>query len=211
MADKIKKLRVKQATGNFSDDIPLGADAANVDLANGQTVEQNLQYVNTELIRAEDTGSEVPATSFSLPIASSLVLGGIKVGEDFSVDENGILSLNEIDYSKINNKPELAAVATSGDYNDLANKPTIPTQYVLPIASDNSLGGVRIGAGINIDATGTISVNTADYFQFEKIANKVTAISADSTDTQYPSAKCVYDIIGNLEQVLTQLDSGGGV
>lgn len=211
MADKIKKLRIKQATGNFSDDIPLGADAANVDLTNGQTVEQNLQYVNAELIRAEDTGSEVPAASFSLPIASNLVLGGIKVGEDFSIDKNGTLSLNEIDYGKINNKPELAAVATSGDYNDLANKPTIPTQYVLPIASDNKLGGVRIGAGINIDATGTISVSATDYSQFEKIVNKVTVLSADSTDIQYPSAKCVYDIIGNLEQVLTQLDSGGGV
>lgn len=211
MADKIKKLRVKQATGNFSDDIPLGADAANVDLTNGQTVEQNLQYVNAELIRAEDTGSEVPAASFSLPIASNLVLGGIKVGEDFSIDENGILSLNEIDYGKINNKPELAAVAISGDYNDLINKPTIPTQYVLPIASDNSLGGVRIGAGINIDATGTISISTTDYSQFEKIVNKVTTLSADSTDIQYPSAKCIYDIIGNLEQVLAQLDSGGGV
>ena len=211
MADKIKKLRVKQATGNFSDDIPLGADAANVDLTNGQTVEQNLQYVNTELIRAEDTGSEVPAASFSLPIASNLVLGGIKVGEDFSIDENGILSLNGIDYNKINNKPNFAIVATSGDYNDLINKPTIPTQYVLPIASDNKLGGVRIGTGINIDATGTISVNAVDYSQFEKIVNKVTVLSADSTDIQYPSAKCVYDIIGNLEQLLTQLDSGGGV
>lgn len=211
MADKIKKLRVKQATGNFSDDIPFGADAANVDLTNGQTVEQNLQYVNAELIRAEDTGSEVPAASFSLPIASNLVLGGIKVGEDFSIDKNGILSLNEIDYGKINNKPELAAVAISGDYNDLINKPTIPTQYVLPIASDNKLGGVRIGAGINIDATGTISISVTDYSQFEKIVNKVTTLSADSTDIQYPSAKCVYDIIGNLEQVLAQLDSGGGV
>ena len=211
MADKIKKLRVKQATGNFSDDIPLGADAANVDLTNGQTVEQNLQYVNAELIRAEDTGSEVPAASFSLPIASNLVLGGIKVGEDFSIDKNGTLSLNEIDYGKINNKPKLAAVAISGDYNDLINKPTIPTQYVLPIASDNKLGGVRIGAGINIDATGTISVSAIDYSQFEKIVNKVTTLSADSTDIQYPSAKCVYNIIGNLEQVLAQLDSGGGV
>ena len=74
-----------------------------------------------------------------------------------------------------------------------------------------SLGGVRIGTGISIDATGTISVNAVDYSQFEKVTNKVTVLSADSTDIQYPSAKCVYDIIGNLEQVLTQLDSGGGV
>ena len=30
-------------------------------------------------------------------------------------------------YSEITDKPELAAVATSGSYNDLTDKPTIPT------------------------------------------------------------------------------------
>ena len=197
MADKIKKLRVKQATGNFSDDIPLGADAANVDLANGQTVEQNLQYVNTELIRAEDTGSEVPAASFSLPIASNLVLGGIKVGEDFSIDENGILSLNGIDYNKINNKPNFATVATSGDYNDLINKPTIPTQYVLPIASDNKLGGVRIGTGINIDATGTISVKQG-VTDYNDLVNKPTIPEPYNLPTASVSEKGGITVDGTL-------------
>ena len=41
--------------------------------------------------------------------------------------------------------------------------------------------------------------------------NKVTSISSESTDTQYPTAKCVYDIIGNLETILETLDTGGGV
>ena len=30
-------------------------------------------------------------------------------------------------------------------------------------------------------------------------SNLVTSISSSSTDTQYPSAKCVYDIVGNIE------------
>lgn len=36
----------------------------------------------------------------------------------------------------------------------------------------------------------------------EDKTNKVTSISASSTDTQYPSAKCVYDIVGNIETLL---------
>lgn len=36
----------------------------------------------------------------------------------------------------------------------------------------------------------------------EETSNKVTSISASSTDTQYPSAKCVYDIVGNIETAL---------
>ena len=33
----------------------------------------------------------------------------------------------------------------------------------------------------------------------------VTTISADSTDTQVPSAKCVYDLIGNVETLLSEV------
>lgn len=39
----------------------------------------------------------------------------------------------------------------------------------------------------------------------EETANKVTSISSLSTDTEYPSAKCVYDIVGDIETLLTAL------
>lgn len=45
----------------------------------------------------------------------------------------------------------------------------------------------------------------------EDKSNKVTSLSVSSTDTQYPSAKCVYDLVGNIESVLEELDIGGGV
>lgn len=45
----------------------------------------------------------------------------------------------------------------------------------------------------------------------ESLSNKVTTLSISSTDTQYPSAKCVYDIIGDVETLLANLDNGNGV
>lgn len=36
-------------------------------------------------------------------------------------------------------------------------------------------------------------------------ANLVTSISSSSTNTQYPSAKCVYDIVGNIETLLQSI------
>lgn len=39
----------------------------------------------------------------------------------------------------------------------------------------------------------------------ENSANKVITITAQSTDIQYPSAKCVYDMIGNVESALAAL------
>ena len=39
----------------------------------------------------------------------------------------------------------------------------------------------------------------------ESISNKITELSSTSTDTQYPSAKCVYDIIGDVESLLAAI------
>ncbi|MBO4924821.1 MAG: hypothetical protein J5382_11975 [Bacteroidales bacterium] len=39
----------------------------------------------------------------------------------------------------------------------------------------------------------------------EDSANKVTSLSASSTNDQYPSAKCVYDLVGNVESLLAAL------
>lgn len=39
----------------------------------------------------------------------------------------------------------------------------------------------------------------------EKSSNKVTSVSSSSTNTQYPSAKCVYDLVGNVESLLSAL------
>lgn len=69
---------------------------------------------------------------YELPVASDTVLGGVKVGSGLSIT-NGVLSANgggvadSVDWSKVQNKPDFATVATSGDYNDLSNKPSIPS------------------------------------------------------------------------------------
>ena len=55
------------------------------------------------------------------------------------------------------NTTSLSTVATSGDYNDLANKPTIGGSYTLPTASASTLGGIKIGANLSIDANGVLS------------------------------------------------------
>ena len=42
----------------------------------------------------------------------------------------------------------------------------------------------------------------------ESQSNKVTSISQYSTNSQYPSAKCVYDIVGNIESALAAINGG---
>lgn len=55
----------------------------------------------------------------------------------------------------------LAAVATSGSYDDLTNKPTIPSAYTLPTASTTVMGGVKIGSNISV-SNGVISLNKSN-------------------------------------------------
>lgn len=55
----------------------------------------------------------------------------------------------------------LAAVATTGDYNDLTNKPSIPAAYTLPTASSSVMGGVKIGSNISVSG-GVISLTRAN-------------------------------------------------
>lgn len=52
---------------------------------------------------------------------------------------------------------DLSAVATSGSYNDLSNKPTIPSAYTLPNATSSTLGGVKVGSNISV-SNGIISL-----------------------------------------------------
>ena len=55
----------------------------------------------------------------------------------------------------------LATVATSGSYNDLSDKPTIPSAYTLPTASSAVMGGVKIGSNISV-SSGTISITKSN-------------------------------------------------
>ena len=49
------------------------------------------------------------------------------------------------DYDDLTNKPQLASVATSGDYDDLSNKPTIP---VVDTALDSSSGNAIANSAV---------------------------------------------------------------
>ena len=66
-------------------------------------------------------------------------------------------SLDVVNWDDVENKPNFATVATSGSYEDLTNKPTIPEPYTLPTASTDTLGGVKVDGETITIADGVIS------------------------------------------------------
>jgi len=71
----------------------------------------------------------------------------------------GNVLVNNFSWSNILGKPSFSTVATTGSYNDLLNKPFIPSSYTLPKATTTTLGGVKVGNGITVGSDGTISVS----------------------------------------------------
>lgn len=95
------------------------------------TQHQDISNLATK-IEVSAVESKIPA-AYELPTASATTLGGVKVGSGLSIT-NGVLSAtggggvaDSIEWDKVQNKPNFANVATSGDYNDLINQPTIPS------------------------------------------------------------------------------------
>lgn len=83
----------------------------------------------------------------------------------------------KINWSDIEGVPEFAAVATTGSYDDLSNKPTIPSAYTLPVATASVLGGVKSST------TGTTP--DRDYL-VEVNSDGAMKVNVPWTDTTYP-------------------------
>ena len=124
-----------------------------------------------------------------------------------------VKNITQTNITNWNNKSDF-----SGNYNDLTNKPTIPAEVTESTVS--GWGFTKNTGTYSKPSTGIPSTDLSSAVQTslgkadtaiqshqditgkEDKTNKVTSISASSTDTQYPSAKCVYDIVGNIETLL---------
>ena len=91
-------------------------------------------------------------SSYTLPMASTTVLGGIKVGTNLSIS-NGVLSGNyavattsSAGLMSAVDKAKLDGISSGGGGS-----------YTLPVASSSVLGGIKVGSGLSI-SDGVLSV-----------------------------------------------------
>jgi hypothetical protein len=157
-ADVNTALALKANTANVASLLAAKADVVNVNnaiaaintslgtKADAVTVNNSIAVINTSL----NTKADVVAVNNSIAnINSSLIT------KANTADVNAALALKA-------NTSSLSTVATSGSYNDLSNKPTIPSAYTLPTASASVLGGVKVGSNLSIDANGVLSATASN-------------------------------------------------
>lgn len=100
-------------------------------------------------------GIESGANNYELPIASASNLGGVKVGSGLSINVEGALSADTIPEATTTT----AGLMSATDKTKLDSVETNANHYVLPTASDTTLGGVKVGEGLSI-SDGVVSTNT---------------------------------------------------
>ena len=117
----------------------------------GTTTETTISIATTTaagLMSAADktklNGVATNANNYSLPTATSGVLGGVKIGSNIT-NSGGTISLSSVN------------VTSALGYTP----PRQDTTYTLPAATSSALGGVKIGSNIT-NSSGTISLSSAN-------------------------------------------------
>lgn len=160
--------------------------------------------------------------SYTLPTATANTLGGVKIGENVNIT-NGKISVDLSAYAK-----KTLATPTADGLMSKSDKSKIDTmsEYVLPVATDEDLGGVKIGDGIQI-ANGKISVSFSDYYTksetdekiLENVPTKLSELqndenyiknTADNLLNYYKKAETysqteINDIIGNINKLTSEI------
>lgn len=114
----------------------------------------------------------------------------------------GVVTAQNGDYAwgQISSKPNFATVATSGDYFDLINKPSIPTQYTDSLArAAISLTTVGSGAATYSNSTGVLNIPTPIIPEQYNLSNGV-GISITGT---YPNQTISNTSLNTDAQTLT--------
>ena len=135
-----------------------------------------------------------PPEPYTLPTASADTLGGIKVGNNLAISEDGTLS------ASASPEPYTLPVASSevlggikvGDNLTITSDgklsaPTPPEPYTLPTASADTLGGIKVGNNLTIDSDGVLNAPTptpaiTNYGKSLSISDKTLSLK-DETDT----------------------------
>ena len=154
----------------------------------------NTIHLGDIMIRNVDGAVDLPPNS---------KVHGRKIAQDISdlTDTTNLLSSGGVtSYNDLTNLPTLF----SGSYTDLTNTPTIPTDlseltdstnllagvgdggsYALPVATNNRLGGIKIGTGLSINGSGVVSVTASGVTSYNDLTDTPTipADVSELTDT----------------------------
>ena len=150
---------------------------------------------NSDIATSSTPGLVKISDNYGIAInGSGTVFGADKTYSQYSSGENNII----ISKGTLENIITGKELVSSTDYatGSKGGAVKVNTNYGLSIDSGTIKGNPTTNETTygNTDNKFIICKGTAEAF-YERKSNKVTSMTSSSTDTQYPSAKCVYDTI----------------
>lgn len=128
----------------------------------------------------------------------------LNVGQNIYIDT---LNCYDLYIAEIKNTPSIYYYSNDNEIkNKLATDGFIQIGYYVfrPIEGYIDLSSYVTTSSLNSTLSNYVTNSSLNntLTNYELISNKVTSLSSSSTDSEYPSAKCVYDIIGDVESLL---------
>ena len=173
----------------------------------GSKVLSDNNYTTAE--KTKLAGIATGANNYTLPIATSSALGGVKGGGNVAISEAGVMSVDlsayqktadadEKYYTKESATTDLAKKVdkvtgkglstedyTTAEKTKLAGIAEGANKYTLPVASDTVMGGIKVGANLQmVDGVLNAVQGTVDLTPFETKENaQNTYVSKTSLST----------------------------
>jgi hypothetical protein len=146
-------------------------------------------------------GWEDESSSYTLPTASTDILGGVKVGDNLTITD-GVLSADDQTYTLPTASANTLGGVKVGDNLTIADGVLSADgqTYTLPAASANTLGGIKVGTNLTIadgvlsadDQTYTLPAASANTLGGIKVGDNLTitdgVLSADDQTYTLPAA-----------------------
>ena len=141
-------------------------------------------------------------SNYTLPVASADTLGGVKIGTNLSINENGILSAdaqkmtvdNTLDSNSENPVQNKVVKNALDGKSDTTHNHDGTYLKEVPKATNDTLGGIKVGTGLSVAADGTLSADA-------QAVNVTSSITQNSDEAV--SSGAVFSRIGNLKFVVS--------
>ena len=170
-------------------------ELANKPSINDVTLEGNktLEELGVPLKTSELTNDSGYITS--VPVNSVNGKTGTVV---LNASDVGALASNTAYVSTVNGSSGAVTISVPTKTSDLQNDSGFLTSAVTTFNGQS--GAVTYSAPVS-----SVNGQTGAVTGLQTTSNLVTSVSSSSTDSQYPSAKCLYDMVGDIETLLASI------
>lgn len=173
MSDRIKKIKIKQSDGTFSDYIPIGADAKNIDTTRGESVQsvidKTARYYNSIAEMKLDDNIQVGDTCVTLGYyeVNDGGSGTYKIADDSSLEDDGgsVHELNNGLKAKLIIKDNQINVKQFGVYGDGEHDDTNAIQNAIDYIENICIANNQFGLNEPIiQLSGKYKITSTVYF-----------------------------------------------